>query len=119
LFCGSQKYGIINLEKDFLLTDTKSKIIPEDKEGYKDLKYFYIKELGSFFTKENKITKLVPMNESYFILNNKNQLFGWGWNEHGNLGTGDLEDKEEVIEIAENVERIYGNGAYTIIKHKN
>lgn len=38
------------------------------------------------------------MSESFvaFDSKNKNKLFVWGWNEHGNLGLGDTKDRNSI-----------------------
>ena len=56
------------------------------------------------------------MNESIFIICENNNLYGWGWNEHGNFGTGDTHDLIKVTKLENDISKIYGNGAYTIIK---
>ena len=43
-------------------------------------------------------TRALVMSES-FIAEVGNDLYTWGWNEHGNLGTGDRTDKVTPVKI--------------------
>ena len=57
------------------------------------------------------------MNESIFITTTDQKLYGWGWNEHGNFGTGDTQDLADITLISSDVQVLIGNGAYSIIKY--
>ncbi|CAI2384363.1 unnamed protein product [Moneuplotes crassus] len=113
LITGSTKYGVVDPEKDLLLLDS-DKVC--NKEDFEELKYFYLKDLGEELNNSG-ITKFLTLNESFFVVTEKNEVYGWGWNEHGNLGVGTLEDESTPTLITPNVKNIYGNGAYTIINY--
>jgi alpha-tubulin suppressor-like RCC1 family protein len=88
------------------------------------LQLFFKKDLGVLAQKDqeedtettNEIKQLISMNESFFIITQNNDLYGWGWNEHGNFGTGTIKDLHSPVLIASKVERVFGNGAYTMLK---
>ena len=80
------------------------------------LSKFYTKDLSLLHENEEVIQKFICLNESFFIITDKQNLYGWGWNEHGNFGTGDTEDLNELTFIKTNVVDVYANGAYTILK---
>jgi len=124
LISGSKKYGVIDIANDFPLNHPDNSIIPnEEKDKYSNLSNFYVKNLGEELRNSegmvNCVSDFTSMNESFFVTTNDNILYGWGWNEHGNLGTENLEDFSSPIKIEENIGKIYGNGAYTILKYLN
>ena len=43
------------------------------------------------------------------------RLFAWGWNEHGNLGTGDNDNRCIPTYVCDNVNNIYAGGAVSYI----
>jgi len=102
LISGDTKYGKI---------DTQVDTQPYGGE----LCSFYKKSLQFLEDQQVGVKKLMSMNESFFLLTTKNDLYGWGWNEHGNLSmdsTHDLSQPKFICKAAE----VYGNGAYTILK---
>ena len=48
--------------------------------------------------------------ENLFVIED-GKAFGWGWNEHGNLGTGDFKNRTSPVMIKENVKSICCGGA--------
>ena len=103
LICCDQKHGKINPEKDAPLYD-------------KELAKYYSKDLSILEENKEEISKLIVLNESFFILSKSSNLYGWGWNEHGNLGTGNTVDLDEVTLIKKGVVDVFANGAYSMLK---
>jgi len=90
------------------LTHPDNSIIPIGEiDKYSNLSNFYVKNLGEDLADGegmiSNVSDFISMNESFFITTNDNILYGWGWNEHGNLGTGNLEDFSSPIKIEENI----------------
>jgi alpha-tubulin suppressor-like RCC1 family protein len=62
----------------------------------------------------------MAMGESFLSITNESKIYTWGWNEHGNLSTGDKIDRYEpflVEDFAFNqgVTNISVGGAFWII----
>jgi alpha-tubulin suppressor-like RCC1 family protein len=105
LITGDQKYGKI---------DPKNDPQPFEEE---ELSSYYQKSIDGIFNTEEgeRIKELHSVNESFFLVTTSNSLFGWGWNEHGNLGLGTTKDILEPTFITKSC-KIAANGAYTILK---
>ena len=62
------------------------------------------------------IDQLYSSGESFVSLTTDFKVYSWGWNEHGNLGTGDKIDRFEPQLIVENcTSKIAVGGAYWFI----
>ncbi len=48
---------------------------------------------------KEKVKALHAMSESFIVQGQFDKLYTWGWNEHGNLGLGDIKDRFEPTEI--------------------
>ena len=48
---------------------------------------------------ENDIEKVICLSASYILTTKDKRLFSWGWNEHGNLGSGDKKNRDSPTEI--------------------
>lgn len=56
------------------------------------------------------------MAESFVMRNKEGEIYAWGWNEHGNLGTGDKTDRYNPTHIeAPTVVNIAAGGAFFIL----
>ena len=53
-------------------------------------------------------------SEHVVAISNKN-VYAWGWNEHGNIGTGDNINRCTPVFIYENASNVYAGGAVTYI----
>ena len=72
MICGDNKYGQLGMK--------------DKKEGFQQISF------------EGNISEIHCMSESYLAKverEDKFELYAWGWNEHGNLGCGDKEDRNQ------------------------
>ena len=59
-------------------------------------------------------------SEGFIVQSVSGKLYSIGWNEHGNLGLGDKNNRFELTEMPLNFipSRIWTNGAYIIAENK-
>lgn len=61
---------------------------------------------------DHKLTDIQTGSEHFIALTDQQQVFSWGWNEHGNCGVGHVEDvKAHTLVKLENKVLIIGTGA--------
>lgn len=61
------------------------------------------------------IQKISSGSEHIFAISNKKEIYSWGWNEHGNLGTGDNENRPFPTLLIKQASHIYLGGAVTFL----
>jgi alpha-tubulin suppressor-like RCC1 family protein len=60
------------------------------------------------------VTEIACGSEHTIVISNQ-KAYAWGWNEHGNLGTGDNSNKNTPIYVKDQPKRIYAGGAITYL----
>ena len=61
------------------------------------------------------IEEMESGSEHVVVISKGNEVFSWGWNEHGNLGTGDNTNRAVPTAIGVRASHVYAGGAVTYL----
>lgn len=100
--CCGWNHSVVLLENGNLLMAGKGKMGQQGNGKNEDQYEFQEVTQG--------VDDVESATENVFVMKNGN-LYGWGWNEHGNLATGDKADRNEPTFIMSQVKSVYCGGA--------
>lgn len=100
--CCGWNHSVVLLENGSLLMSGKGKM-GQQGNGKNEDQY-------EFSEVTQGVDDVESATENVFVLKN-GDLYGWGWNEHGNLATGDKVDRNEPTFIMSQVKSVYCGGA--------